>query len=119
VLLCAREEITLDDLPDAIAAHAGVRGLSTTDSALAVGGPLHPAWLKKPLREARREVATAFERRYLTALLEEMGGRIGETARRAGMSPRALFERMKQLDLRKEDFKARARNDGDAAEPRL
>ena len=29
------------------------------------------AWLQKPLRDARREVATAFERRYLGALLEE------------------------------------------------
>jgi DNA-binding NtrC family response regulator len=108
VLLCAQEEITLEDLPDAIAAHGSLRGLSVTDSALVADGPLHPAWLRKPLRDARREVATAFERRYLGALLEETGGRIGETARRAGMSPRALFERMKQLGLRKEDYRGRA-----------
>jgi DNA-binding NtrC family response regulator len=37
--------------------------------------------------------------------LRETGGRVGETARRAGINQRSLYEKMKQLGLRKEDFR--------------
>jgi DNA-binding NtrC family response regulator len=105
VLLCTQEEITLADLPPSIAGVrpspiAGSSGLAESSDV-----PLDESWLRLPLPEARREAAAAFERRYLSALLELTGGQIGETARQAGVSPRALFERMKQLGLRKEDFK--------------
>jgi len=103
VLLCDQEEISLPDLPEAIASPGDAR------SALPFAGttrPLDAEWLDKPLRVARREVALEFERRYLSALLSQTGGRIGETARRAGLSPRALFDRMQRLGLRKEDFRS-------------
>jgi DNA-binding NtrC family response regulator len=105
VLLSTQEEITVADLPAPIAdgMSSPVSGAPGVATAGAVA--LDEAWLKKPLREARREAATAFERQYLTALLTETGGRIADTASRAGVSPRALFERMKQLGLRKEDFR--------------
>jgi len=102
VLLCGDEEITLDDLPAPIV--GGAPGGDRPGAADGTG-PMDPSWLTKPLREARREASAAFERHYLSALLRETHGSVGETARRAGVSPRALFERMKQLDLRKEDFK--------------
>jgi DNA-binding NtrC family response regulator len=61
-------------------------------------------WLKQPLRDAREKLLTEFERAYLVGLLEETGGKIGETAQRAGIQPRSLFEKMKRLGLRKEDY---------------
>ena len=62
-------------------------------------------WLKQPLRDAREKLLTEFERAYLVGLLEETGGKIGETAKRAGIQPRSLFEKMKRLGLRKEDYR--------------
>ena len=55
--------------------------------------------------EARRRALSTFDQRYLAALLRATGGRVGEAARRANMSPRTLYEKMKKAGLRKEDFK--------------
>ena len=41
----------------------------------------------------------------MKALLRRTGGKIGETARLAGLQTRSLFEKMKRYGLRKEDFK--------------
>ncbi|MFT7640178.1 MAG: DNA-binding NtrC family response regulator [Pirellulaceae bacterium] len=62
-------------------------------------------WLKQPLRDARQKLLSEFERAYLVGLLEETGGKIGETAKRAGIQPRSLFEKMKRLGLQKEDYR--------------
>jgi DNA-binding NtrC family response regulator len=104
VLLCAREEITCADLPPAIAGHSAF--VVAAHGAAGNGAQsLPPELLARPLRDARREAVARFERSYLSALLEQTGGRIADTARRAGISPRALFDRMRRLGLRKEDFK--------------
>lgn len=66
-------------------------------------------WLRQPLRDAREKLLTEFERAYLAGLLEATGGKIGETAKRAGIQPRSLFEKMKRLGLRKEDYRPRRR----------
>jgi DNA-binding NtrC family response regulator len=58
-----------------------------------------------PLGKARKEASERFERMYLERLLREAGGRIGETAARAQITPRALHGRMKILGLRKEDYR--------------
>ena len=45
------------------------------------------------------------ERQYLVQLLQYTGGRIGESARFAGLSPRALYNKMRIYGLRKEDYR--------------
>jgi DNA-binding NtrC family response regulator len=62
-------------------------------------------WLEKPLADVRQAVVEGAERAYLAALLRETGGRVGETARRAGIRARSLYDKMQHLGLRKEDFK--------------
>ncbi len=62
-------------------------------------------WVEKPWRQVRREILEDAERRYLAALLEATRGRIGEAARRAGMAPRSLHEKMKKYGLRKESYR--------------
>jgi two-component system response regulator AtoC len=59
----------------------------------------------QPLARARREIVEDFELRYLRSLLTKTGGRIGETAKRAGVNERTLYGMMRRYDLRKEDFK--------------
>ncbi len=40
-----------------------------------------------------------------SGLLRATRGRVGEAAKRAGIQERSLYERMKKLGLRKEDFR--------------
>ena len=58
-----------------------------------------------PVNEAVRKAETA----YLSLLLEETRGRIGETAKRAGILPRSLFEKMRRYGLKKEDYRSKPR----------
>jgi DNA-binding NtrC family response regulator len=111
VLLGTYEEVTLDDLPVVISGRRSAPGLALAGPGGAGDATLDEAWLEKPLREARREAVNVFERQYLSAWLTRTGGRIGETASRVGVTPRALFERMKQLGLHKEDYRASSRPD--------
>jgi len=109
MLLSDYEEISLGDLP------ASISGSQTTsdqefptpeaieDETLRVPSQ----WLMQPLRDARQMLLAEFERAYIAGLLEATGGKVGETADRAGIRPRSLFEKMKRLGLRKEDFRQR------------
>ena len=103
LLLCENSEITLDDLPEEIA--AGEEGVET--ALLPCSAELIPdEWISKPLKEIRESAIERFERAYLTKLLTVTEGRVGETAKRAGMEPRSLFNKMKRYGLRKEDFRS-------------
>jgi DNA-binding NtrC family response regulator len=63
------------------------------------------ALVGRPLREVRREAVEELEKRYLHALLRVTGGKVGETARRAGIVPRSLYEKMRKYGLKKEDYR--------------
>ena len=106
MLLCDGEVITLDDLPLAVGKAVGTE----TGSIL----PVNTAWtpedipaglLQKPLHEVRQGMVESLERTYLSALLRETGGRVGETAQRAGIEARSLYDKMKRYNLQKEDFR--------------
>ena len=109
MLLCTNEEISLGDLPESIS------GLtSTTDAEFPTPEAVEEErlsvpkeWLRQPLRSARQKLLMEFERAYLTGLLEATRGRIGETAKRAGIQPRSLFDKMRRLGLRKEGFRSK------------
>jgi DNA-binding NtrC family response regulator len=58
-----------------------------------------------PLDAARQQVTERFEKEYLISLLEKYNGKIADCAKHAGISPRALHEKMKKHSLFKEDFK--------------
>jgi DNA-binding NtrC family response regulator len=108
MLLAAGEEIALADLPE------NVRGAGAPAEAQAAGVPaplaavpaLAAGMLELPLRDVRRRAVAEVEQRYLALLLEKTRGRIGETARLAGIEPRSLFEKMRRYGLRKEDFRS-------------
>ena len=105
-LLGTTDEILIEDLPVRVV--AAVRGTDSVSSRLAgvePGGSLPEELLGKPLSAARKEVVAAFEARYVGALLDAAGGRIRDTAAKAGINERSLYELMKRHGLRKEDFK--------------
>ena len=63
-------------------------------------------WFQMPLSDARRKVIDKFEATYLAELLKQNGGRIKNAAQCAGIQSRSLFDKMKRLGLRKEDFRS-------------
>ncbi|MBP6875836.1 MAG: sigma-54-dependent Fis family transcriptional regulator [Candidatus Eisenbacteria bacterium] len=107
VLICSGSEITLADLPKAITEQKAIdperKPLDSSHSDVWSRRDL--GWQRRPLVEARRDMLVSFERAYLTHLLNETGGRIGETARLAGINARSLYDLMRRHGLRKEDFR--------------
>jgi DNA-binding NtrC family response regulator len=103
MLLCGGEQIGLDDLPEAISQSPPK---ASAASVAALAETLPREMLGAPLQEVRKAFVEKLERSYLAALLRETRGRVGQTASRAGITPRSLFEKMKRYGLRKEDFKA-------------
>lgn len=57
------------------------------------------------LKSYKSLLSQAAERKYLVELLEYTGGRIGESAQLAGLTPRALYNKMKICGLKKENFR--------------
>ena len=106
MLLCSDNTITNVDLPLAISQHApgpAVAPMLAQEDAPAIS----EAWLDKPLCEVRRRVLDRVEHAYLEGLLRRTRGRIDQTAKLAGIQPRSLYEKMRRLGLRKEDYKQR------------
>lgn len=108
VLLAPAREIATSDLPRSICEQrGGWLAAAGTDDAFqsATAQMAGENWLALPLRAVRRSMIDAGERAYLAALLAACQGRIGETARRAGITPRALSSKMRRLGLRKETYR--------------
>ncbi len=72
-------------------------------------GPFSAELLETPYEQARERVLSEFDCAFFARLLRECGGRVGAAAARAGVSTRTLFAKMRQLGLRKEDFRPRQR----------
>lgn len=104
LLITDGRELRLEDLPDTVRGGFETVRLEAPAKNSATG-ELDRAWLELPLREARDRVVASFERSYLEAQLQRSEGRVGLTARRSGISPRALFDKMRRHGLRKEDYK--------------
>jgi len=108
MLLCNNSKITLNDLPVAvsgksISTHGEMLPLLTSQKA----ENFPDEWLEKPLHEIRKVVLEKLECTYLKGLLRLTNGRVGETAKLAGIQPRSLYDKMRKYSLRKEDFRAK------------
>ncbi len=57
-----------------------------------------------PFREAKRSAVEHFERDYLIRALREHGGNISRTAESIGMVRQSLQQKIRELDLRSEDW---------------
>jgi DNA-binding NtrC family response regulator len=100
MLICRGIEIAVSDLPTVFQDSMG-NDISRfpTDNQIAA------KWQGKTLAQVKEAEVEKIERIYLKMILEETQGRIGEAARIAGIHSRSLFNKMKRLGLRKEDFK--------------
>ena len=64
-----------------------------------------PAEFSLPLLDARARLVERFEREYLTRLLRQHRGKVGEVARAAGIAERNLYEKLKAYGLSREDYR--------------
>lgn len=103
VLLCQGASLRLSDLPDAISGGGALPARGTPEASRQSSA--EQEWLELPLVDARRRIQEAFERRYLDHHLRESRGQVGEVASRASINPRTLYEKMRRLGLRKEDYR--------------
>ena len=82
---------------------AGTRGAHFKDLPIVFSseGPTlsWPMLLDTQFREAKEHLLSAFERLYVTHLLERTGGKITEAVRRSGLSRRQFFELRKKHGL--------------------
>ena len=97
VLLCSDGEIRLEDLPEALRGGSPVAAIETKAAGL--------EFMQLPLQEARRSLIEDFERRYFEHHLRKARGTVGDVAAAAGINPRTLYEKMRRLGLRKEDYR--------------
>ncbi|HEX6836717.1 MAG TPA: helix-turn-helix domain-containing protein, partial [Polyangia bacterium] len=56
--------------------------------------------LSQPLRVGRQRVIDAWEREYVTRLLDECGGNVSEASRRAGLERMSMYRLLHRLGLR-------------------
>ena len=108
MLLTNGERIQTSDLPLSISQH--LSAIDAVPAAMASASPgdldLPAELLEHPWNHVRRLVVDRVERAYIAGLLEKTRGRVGETARLAGMQPRSLFEKMRHHGLCKESFRS-------------
>jgi two-component system response regulator AtoC len=64
-----------------------------------------PAEFSLPLLDARARLVERFERAYLTRLLKQHRGKVGEVARAAGIAERNLYEKLKAYGLSRDDYR--------------
>lgn len=90
------EELTLDSLPQEffVVCNPAMKTRIDPDRTLA---------------EVRRQSVARVEKKYLTELLTLKRGKINETARQAGISPRQLHKLMTKYGLCKENYKRNAK----------
>jgi len=102
MLLCRTETINIEDLPESIFNPSGVQHnpLSIENQILNTA-----SWDNKTLPEVTAEVLTHVERLYIAMVLQKVNGRVGKAAKIAGIHPRGLYNKMKELDIRKEEFR--------------
>jgi transcriptional regulator with GAF, ATPase, and Fis domain len=85
---------------NAPAPHASGTGAGTASAAAANAPAASPIDLSVPLRVARQRVIDAWEREYVTRLLDECGGNVSEASRRAGLERMSMYRLLHRLGLR-------------------
>ncbi|GAB4280222.1 MAG: hypothetical protein Kow0029_24630 [Candidatus Rifleibacteriota bacterium] len=103
ILLGDGKTIRLDDLPIEIT-RTGRAKERIASPAVEQEGATHFD-LSLPWKDIRNRHIEVLERDYLKALLKSCSGKIGEASKKAGMTPRALHQKLSRHKICKEHFK--------------
>jgi DNA-binding NtrC family response regulator len=109
VILSRGEPIGIEELPEEL------RGRAPSARPADAAPPtrdLDPLGLHEacalPWKEARQLLLDRVEREYFLRLLSATSGRVGEAAKRAGLSERGLFDKLRRHRISKDSFRGRA-----------
>ena len=94
-VLCSGEVIGVDDLD------------LDESQARSDGSAMIPYGM--PFRDAKKQVVEGFERQYLVNALREHGGNVSRTAESIGMVRQSLQQKIRELDLRSEEWSEESR----------
>ena len=100
VILCKSDTISPEDLPNNFQQNIGMPSFVSDLNKSDILG-----WKDKTLSEVTTTIIGRIEKKYLEMVLEKTGGKVGETARIAGIHPRGLYGKMKKLKIDKTRFK--------------
>ena len=100
MILCKTDEINIVDLP-----HSFHQNTYQMEQILRGEKFTPTTWMNKTLPEVQQYVMDKAEELYLAMVLKKTHGRVGQAAQIAGIHPRGLYNKMKRLGLRKENFK--------------
>jgi len=100
ILLSYSDVISLDDLPVTLQMDAASR-----PSGVYLSDARKNDWQNKTLAQVKADVLDRIEKSYIEMVLEQTGGKVGQTAEIAGINPRSLYAKMKKFGLDKADFK--------------
>ena len=103
MLLGNGPQIALEDLPPTIAQRDPAASSGSASAPVRTEVP--EEWLELSIKEVRELAVRRAESAFLRAILRKTRGHLGEAAEMVGLSPRALYEKMRRYDLKKEDFK--------------
>ena len=101
MLLCEADTITLKNLPSSIF-KTGLQEVNSPLKNLFDTG----SWESMTLPEVTAEVIKHVELMYIEMALKKAGGRVGKASEMAGIHPRGLYNKMKELGIKKETFKS-------------
>lgn len=103
ILLCDGDTITISELPDNIVSH-GAQEITGSNYKTADEFVFPENLFEIPLKQAQKLLIEKFEKIYLSNVLNNAQGRIGITARFAGIDERTLFTKMKNYGFDKKTF---------------
>jgi two-component system response regulator AtoC len=102
LIICRSNRITLADLPAVF--HTESEGTATPPPVIIFE---RDSWMEKTLPVVKAEVVAQLEKMYCEMVLDKTGGRISKAADIAGIQTRSLYNMMKRLGLKKEDFRGK------------
>jgi len=100
VLLCRSGKISIENLPSTLHYNGAAQ-----KNTLSLIQEEIDNWETKTLAQVKQSILDQVEKRYLELVLKNTKGKIGETARIAGIHPRGLYGKMKKLGIDKSQFK--------------
>ncbi|MBN2713832.1 MAG: hypothetical protein JXR97_15545, partial [Planctomycetes bacterium] len=104
MLLSDNGVISLSQLPEGISRLKN-RDTSSGKDSLSAKFAISKDWFDKPWKEARNEIIEMYEREYFNNIVKSSKGRIAQAADKAGMTTRALYDKMQSYGIRKEQFR--------------
>jgi DNA-binding NtrC family response regulator len=101
VILSKGTSITLDQLPRNFSDNSQTSSVNILFDKISAPS----SWDNKTMPEVTTELIADIEKLYIQMVLKKTKGRVGEASKIAGVHPRGFYGKMKEYNIKKEDYK--------------